>query len=61
MDRRREMRELQPAIVRRDYREMARLFRSMRRIWEGKGLAGLLRRRETEAALCEEAAMAEGV
>ena len=60
LDRRREMRELQPAVVRRDYREMARLFRSMRRIWEGKGMAGLLRRRETEAALCEEAAKAEG-
>jgi len=56
LDRRREMRELQPAVVLRDYFEMARLFRSMKRLWEGKGLAGLLRRREAEAALCEESA-----
>jgi lysozyme len=55
LDRRREMRELQPLVVRKDYAGMARAFLSMRRIWEGKGLAGLLRRREAEAALCEEA------
>lgn len=55
LDRRREMRELQPAVVTRDYAQMAALFRSMKRLWEGKGLAGLIRRREAEAALCEEA------
>jgi lysozyme len=55
LDRRREMRELRPAIVQRDYLEMARLFRSMKRLWQGMGVAGLLRRREAEAVMCEEA------
>ena len=55
LDRRREMRELRPAIVQRDYLEMASLFRSMKRLWQGMGVAGLLRRREAEAVMCEEA------
>lgn len=52
-DRRREMRELGPAIAAKDYLQMARLIRSMKRLWEGRGLAGLLARRDREAALCE--------
>lgn len=55
MDRRREMRDMQEAVSHRDYRQMAQLFRSMKRIWEGRGLSGLLRRREREAELCEQA------
>lgn len=56
MDRRREMRELQPAVVRRDYAGMAALHRSMKRLWEGKNMAGLLTRCEARAELCEQAA-----
>ena len=58
LDRRREMRELRPAIMLRDYAEMARCFRSMKRLWQGMGMAGLLKRREDEAKLCDEAAIA---
>lgn len=59
-DRRREMRELQPAVVRRDYSGMAALHRSMKRIWEGKNMAGLLTRCEARAELCEQAAAESG-
>lgn len=55
-DRRREMRELQPAVATRDYPRMAELFRSMKRLWVGQGVDGLLRRRDDEARLCDEAA-----
>ena len=58
MDRRREMRELQPAVVRKDYTEMARLFRSMKRLWASQGMDGLLTRCEARAVLCEEAGRA---
>ena len=61
LDRRREMRELQPAVVRKDYNEMARLFRSMKRIWEGKNMAGLLTRCDARAELCEQAAAESGM
>lgn len=54
-DRRREMRELQPAVLQRDYLRMAQLFRSMKRLWAGRGLGGLINRREREAVLCEQA------
>lgn len=65
---RREMRAIREAILRwsiqRDPQERRRLFpslaskvaselRSMKRLWEGKKLGGLLRRREAEAALVE--------
>lgn len=55
LDRRREMRELQPAVVRKDYAQMAALHRSMKRLWAGKGMDGLLTRCEARAVLCEEA------
>lgn len=58
LDRRREMRELQPAVVRKDYAEMARLFRSMKRLWASQGMDGLLTRCEARAVLCEEAGRA---
>jgi GH24 family phage-related lysozyme (muramidase) len=55
LDRRREMRELKVPILTRNYNGMADLLRSMKRIWEGEGMGGLLRRREHEAILCEQA------
>lgn len=55
LDRRREMRELLPAVVQQDYRRMADLFRGMKRLWVGQGVDGLIRRREDEARLCDEA------
>ena len=55
LDRRREMRELQPAVVKRDYAEMVFLHRSMKRIWAGQNMAGLLKRCDARAQLCDEA------
>lgn len=49
-DRRREMRGLIKAIVDDNDRQMADLVLSMRRLWRGQGMDGLLRRREAEAA-----------
>ena len=54
-DRRREMRAVRDAVGRKDLREIARQIRAMKRIWEGQGLAGLLRRRDAEADLVESA------
>ena len=59
-DRRREMREIR-ALCDADMdaaerlRGIAAQLRSMKRIWQGKGLGGLLRRREDEARLVERA------
>lgn len=50
-DRRREMRELGPAIKARDYTAIARLIRGMKRLWTDA--PGLLKRREREAVLVE--------
>lgn len=52
-DRRREMRAIQKAVLTRDLKEIAAQLRSMKRLWVGKGLDGLLRRREDEALLVE--------
>lgn len=52
-DRRREMRAIRDAVPRGDLREIAAQLRSMKRLWIGKGLDGLLARREAEAALVE--------
>lgn len=56
LDRRSEMRSLVPAVRSQDYDRMSDLFLAMRRIWQGEGMGGLLRRREGEAALCRQAA-----
>jgi GH24 family phage-related lysozyme (muramidase) len=40
-------------IPKKDYKKIAKEFRSMKRIWLGKGLDGLLDRRESEAKLIE--------
>ena len=52
-DRRREMRAIRDAVPRQDLREIALQLRSMKRLWEGKGLDGLIKRREDEALLVE--------
>lgn len=56
LDRRREMRDLVALVAMRDYAGMANAIRGMKRLWAGQGVAGLLRRRDEEAALCDRAA-----
>lgn len=52
-DRRREMRAVRDAVTKKDLEEIARQIRAMKRLWEGKGLGGLLKRREAEADLVD--------
>jgi GH24 family phage-related lysozyme (muramidase) len=52
-DSRKEMRELAPIIASGDLQAMADKIREMKRLWEGKGLDGLITRRENEARLIE--------
>ncbi|HEY5973598.1 MAG TPA: hypothetical protein VIU41_02550 [Geobacteraceae bacterium] len=52
-DRRVEMRAIRDAVPQKDLQEIADQLRSMKRLWVGKGLDGLLRRREAEALLVE--------
>ena len=54
-DRRREMRAIREAVARGDLAEIAAQLRSMKRLWEGQGLGGLIARREEEAQLVESA------
>jgi GH24 family phage-related lysozyme (muramidase) len=54
-DRRREMRAIRRAVASSDLAEIARQLRLMKRLWVGKGLDGLLRRRDAEADLVESA------
>ena len=51
-----EMRQIRDAVAAGNLREIARNFRTMKRLWVGKGLDGLLKRREAEAQLVEEGA-----
>lgn len=55
-DSRSEMRNLKMLIPSKKYTDMAFQIRSMKRIWKGKGLDGLLERREAEAVLVENCA-----
>jgi GH24 family phage-related lysozyme (muramidase) len=55
-DRRREMRAVRRAVAEGDLPEIARQIRSMQRLWVGRGLDGLIRRRDAEAALVESCA-----
>jgi GH24 family phage-related lysozyme (muramidase) len=48
-----EMRVIRELVPKKDYKGIAEELRSMKRIWEGKGLDGLLARREAEAKLVE--------
>ena len=52
-DSRREMREIQENLAADTPEKVPQRLRSMKRLWEGKGLAGLLIRREQEAVFFE--------
>ena len=51
-----EMRTIRELVPKKDYNGIAEELRSMKRVWEGKGLDGLLARREAEAKLVESCA-----
>ncbi len=48
---RREMAAIRPLVKDQDYGGIAAQIRAMKRLWEGKGLDGLLKRRDDEADL----------
>lgn len=50
---RREMLNIKPLVLKRDYKGIADQVRSMKRLWVGKNLDGLIRRREIEAQMIE--------
>lgn len=50
-DSRREMRNIRAVVGDQDYEEIAKQIQSMKRLWRGKGLDGLLKRRDAEAQL----------
>ena len=52
-ERRTEMRAIKDAVPRKALQEIADQLRSMKRLWVGKGLDGLLHRREAEALMVE--------
>jgi len=52
-DSRLEMRNIRNLIPKKDYKGIAEELRKMKRIWQGKGLDGLIERREAEAKLVE--------
>ena len=52
-DRRREMRGVRDAVAAGDLQEIANQIRAMKRLWIGKGVDGLLKRRDAEARLVE--------
>jgi GH24 family phage-related lysozyme (muramidase) len=54
-DSRREMRAVRDAVADGNLQEIADQIRAMKRLWEGKGLDGLLKRRDAEADLVESA------
>lgn len=50
-----EMKNIVPLVAAGDLKGIAKQIRNMKRIWAGKGLPGLLDRRDKEAQLAEEA------
>jgi hypothetical protein len=52
-DSRKEMVNIKNLILKKEYKKIAKEFRNMKRVWIGKGLDGLLERREAEAKLVE--------
>jgi GH24 family phage-related lysozyme (muramidase) len=52
-DSRTEMRAIRDAVPNGDLQEIANQLRAMKRLWVGKGLDGLLKRRDAEADLVE--------
>jgi GH24 family phage-related lysozyme (muramidase) len=55
-DSRLEMRNIRDLVPKKEYKSIAKELRNMKRIWQGKGLDGLLERREAEAKLVESCA-----
>jgi GH24 family phage-related lysozyme (muramidase) len=55
-DSRLEMRNIRDLVPKKDYKGIAKQLRNMKRIWKGKGLDGLIERREAEAKLVESCA-----
>lgn len=55
-DSRLEMRNIRVLIPKKDYKNIAIEIRKMKRLWAGKNLDGLIRRREEEAVLVERSA-----
>jgi GH24 family phage-related lysozyme (muramidase) len=51
-----EMRNIRDLVLKKNYKGIAKEFRKMKRIWKGKGLDGLLARRDAEADLVESCA-----
>jgi len=49
--RRKEMAAIKPLVLQQDYAGIAQQIQSMKRLWQGKGLSGLLKRRDDEADL----------
>lgn len=49
-----EMKAIGPLVASKNYKEIANQIRSMKRLWIGKNLDGLLARREKEAGMVEE-------
>ena len=49
--RRREMRRVRDAVKKGNMKAASKAITDMKRLWRGKGLRGLLRRRDAEAAL----------
>jgi GH24 family phage-related lysozyme (muramidase) len=52
-DSRSEMRNVRDLINKKDYKKIAQEIRKMKRLWIGRGLDGLIQRREDEAVLVE--------
>jgi GH24 family phage-related lysozyme (muramidase) len=52
-DRRKEMRAIRDDVARQDMKDIAGQLRAMKRLWAGKNLDGLLKRRDAEAELVE--------
>ena len=52
-ERRSEMRAIRDAVPHKDLKKIAAQLRSMKRLWVGQGLDGLIKRREAEAKLVE--------
>lgn len=50
-DSRKEMAKIKELVPKKDYKGIAREITNMKRLWVGKGLDGLLKRRDAEAAL----------
>lgn len=54
--RRKEMAAIRPLVLQQDYAGIAQEILNMKHLWQGKGLDGLLKRRDDEAALISQSA-----